>query len=337
MNTKILFVVWYGFARRAETLSREIGAQVVYIYAGRLKKAWLTPLRYLVQAGQTWRLLERERPAVVLVQSPPVFAPLVVAIWCKFRGKSGRGHSARRVPYVIDCHPGTFYHSQWVWALPLLRLLSRGAAVTLLCNEDALDILRSWKVRGIFLPDGLPSLPPATSTIGSEGEARVAMITVFANDEPVAEVFEAARMLPHVTFYLTGDPKRATPRLLTKKPENVVLTGFLRGGVYSGLLNNVNGTVVLTNVMNSLNCGAYEAMSLAKPTILTDWPEMRRCFKHGFIYVTNTPESIAAGVKQLLNEQESLTTEIAARRTEYVNTRQPKFEEFAALLRGISC
>jgi len=331
MGVKKLFIVWYGFSRRAETLAAEVDAQVSFQYEVGLKGKWLTPLRYLVQGWKTWRLLERERPAVVLVQSPPIFAPLLVALWCNLRGKIGP--SGHRVPYVMDCHPATFYGPPWRWTLLLLRLLTRRATVTLLCNEAAQDILQGWKVKGIFLPDGLPTFSHASGTIGSVGEARIAVISVFDGVEPIAEIFAAARLLPEVTFYVTGDPERATARLLAQKPENVILTGFLRGETYAGLLENVHGIAILTKAPNDLSCGAYEALAIAKPAIISDWPGSRRCFKHGFVYVNNTPAAIAAGVKKLLNEQAMLTAEITAMRTEYASTRQPRLEEFAALLK----
>ena len=331
MNEPI-FIVWYSASRRAQTLAAELGGQASFFYESQLKGRWLAPLRYLIQGWETWRLLERERPGAVLVQAPPIFAPLVVALWCELRGKSS--NSGHRVPFAIDCHSGNFYGRRWVWALPVLRLLSRRAAVTVVASEEVLDLLQSWGARGIFLVDGLPTLSPATGTIGSEGEARVAVISSFDPDEPIAEIFAAARLLPQVTFYFSGSPKPVVAKLLAQKPENVVLTGFLPDSVYSGLLKNVNGLVVLTKEPNILNCGAYEALAVAKPAVLSDWPQIRRCFTHGFIYVTNTPEAIAQGIKQMLSKQVELTDEIVDMRLELVNKRQPEFEKFVALLKG---
>lgn len=330
VNVKSVFIVWYGYSRRAETLATELGGQVNFIYETRLKGRWLTPLRYLVQGWKTWRLLEREQPEVVLVQAPPIFAPLIVAIWCELRGKTRRpGH---QIPYAIDCHTGTFYGRKWSWALPLLRLLSLRAAVTLVASEAALGILQNWKVRSIFLVDGLPTLSPATGTVGSEGKARVAVISSFAADEPIAEIFAAARLLPHVTFYLSGNPKGMAAKLLTKKPENVILTGFLPDDVYAGLLQNVDGLVILTTEQHVLNCGAYEAVAMERPAVISDWPGLRRCFTRGFLYVTNMPEAIAAGIEKMLSEQTMLKNEIIAMRSELVNRRQPHFDQFVTFL-----
>ncbi len=331
MRVKSIFIVWGDHSRRAETLATELDVQVCFVYELRLKGRWLTPLRYLVQCWKTWRLLERERPEVVLVQSPPIFAPLVVSLWCELQRRTRP--SGFRVSYAIDCHPSTFFSRKWRWALPLLRFLSRRAVVTLSSNMEAQNILQRWKVRGFFLADTVSSLAPPIGTIGSEGEARVAVISTFADEEPLTEVFAAARFLPQVIFYVTGNPKRALAKLLAQKPENVILTGFLRGGAYTALLKNVHGLVILTNQPKDLSCAAYEAVAMAKPAVVSDCSENKRWFTRGFVYVNNTPEAIAEGVKKMLNEQVRLIPEVMALRSELAARRQPKFEEFAALLK----
>ncbi len=325
---KSVFIVWYGHSRRAETLAAELGGHVRFFYETGLQGRLFMPLRYIMQGVKTWLFLERERPEVVLVQSPPILAPLVVALWCWwFRRRSGRS-----VPFVIDCHTGTFYSPEWRWTLPLLRLLSQRAAVTLVASEAALGILQSWRVKGLFLIDGLPVLSPPSGSIGSEGEARLAVISSFHDDEPVAEVFAAARALPHVVFYFSGNSKHMSASLAAEKPENVTFTNFLPDAMYTALLKNVHGLIVLTKEPNVLNCGAYEALVVEKPAIVSDWSQMRRYFKHGFIYVDNTPEAIAGGVIKLLNEQEALHAEIVAMRVEFQVQRQPQIEELIGVL-----
>jgi hypothetical protein len=330
MELKTLFIVWYSFSRRAETLASEVNGQVIFQYEAGLKGSWRTPWRYLVQAWKTWQVLQREQPDMVMVQSPPIVAPLVVTLWCKLRSRSKI--TGKRVPYIIDCHPGTFHATNWRWALPILRVLARGAVVTLLCNEGAQEIVERWQVKNIFLPDGLPHFTAVSGNVGTEGESRVAVISTFDSLEPIAETFEAAKLLPHVTFYVTGDTKRANQALLARKPENVVLTGFLRGGTYVGLLQNVDGIAILTKQPHDLSCGAYEALSLARPALISDWPGSRRCFKRGFIYVENTPQAIAEGVEKMLREQAELAAEAGEMREEYIETRLPKLKKLKELI-----
>lgn len=331
MSVKSLFIVWAEHSRRAETLAAELDARVCFLFELRLKGRYLTPLRYLVQVRETWRLLERERPEVVLVQAPPIFAPLIVAAWCVRRRTTGP--SERQALYVVDCHTGTFHDARWRWTLSLLHVLSKRAAATLVTNEAARGLLRRWGVKCIYLLDGLPTLSLSAGTIGSEGEARVAVISTFSESEPLAEVFTAARLLPQVTFYVTGDPKRAPAELLAHKPANVTLTGFLRGGAYTALLTNVHGIVIPTREPNDLSCAAYEALAVAKPAVVSDCSENKRWFTRGFVYVHNTPEAIAAGIGAMLAEQEVLVPEVIAMRSELAASRQPRLEELAALLR----
>jgi glycosyltransferase involved in cell wall biosynthesis len=332
MQGKCVFVVWFPYSRRAETIAGELDGQTHYEYQASLKKfgLWFNPLRYLVQGWKTWRYLDRERPAVALVQAPPVFAPLVVALWCRLRGRRRDG----RALYVIDGHTGAFHHRHWRWALALLRMLSRGAAATLVTNRAALEMVEGWGARGVFLIDGLPILSPPTGSIGTAGEERVAVICTFSDNEPIEEVFAAARLLPRATIYLTGDPKRASASLLALKPDNVILTGFLRGGNYTALLKNVQGLVVLTTEENDLSCGAYEALAISQPIVASDVPEMRRFFTDGFVYVKNTPPAIAEGIKRMLARREALISEMVGMRAKLEAVRRPQFEELEGLIQS---
>ena len=311
-------------------MANELNGTVKFIYERQLKGLWLTPLRYLVQVWKTWSLLELMRPEVVIIQVPPIFALLTVAIWCHLRGKTKPG--GQRASYAIDCHTGTFYDPRWRWSLPLLRLLSRHAVVTLVASEGALDILQHWKVKSLFLIDGLPNLSPPTGNAGSTGDARVAIISGFGPDEPVAEVFAAARLLLQVTFYLSGDAQRIQPNLLAQKPDNVILTGFLSDSDYTGLLKNVHGLVNLTKSPHLLTCACYEALAMEKPSVVSDWPQMKRYFSRGFIYVHNTPQAIAQGITKMLDEQAMLADEVIAMRSELLTRRLPTFKEFTTLL-----
>ncbi len=71
---------------------------------------------------------------------------------------------------------------------------------------------------------------------------------------------------------------------------------------------------------------------MAKPVVVSDWPDLRHCFPRGFIHVNNTPEAIADGIQKMLNEREELGTEIIAMRSEILARRKPVFEEFVSLL-----
>jgi hypothetical protein len=73
------FIVWARYQRRAESLAEQLGASLHFVSEGRGREV-AAFLRYGLQARQTWRVLRRERPALVFVQNPPIFAVLEVAL-----------------------------------------------------------------------------------------------------------------------------------------------------------------------------------------------------------------------------------------------------------------
>ena len=65
----------------------------------------------------------------------------------------------------------------------------------------------------------------------------VLFVCTFASDEPVEAVLEAARQLPEVHFYVTGDRRKKPASFFETAPPNVIFTGFLDpNGRYLGLL-----------------------------------------------------------------------------------------------------
>jgi hypothetical protein len=97
-------------------------------------------------------------------------------------------------------------------------------------------------------------------------------------------------------------------------------------------LQNVHGLVVLTKDPNVLTCGAYEAISVGKPAVLSDWPQMRRYFTRGFVYARNTPAGIAAGIQEMLAKSDTLAAEVVAGRSDFIARRKSDFDSLLGLL-----
>ena len=71
---------------------------------------------------------------------------------------------------------------------------------------------------------------------------------------------------------------RAAEGNLAPKPANVSFTGFISYAEYLGLLQDSTGVMVLTTRDNTMQRGAYEALSLAVPIITSDFKVLRDCF-----------------------------------------------------------
>src|SRR2546426_11475183 len=110
-----VFITWYPYCRRSDSLGQQLGAPSYLVHYLRFKTPVLAPFKYVLQTLKTAWILLRERPDGVLVANPPVVAPLV--IWL--------GSLLLRYRFIVDSHSGAFQHARWSWSLPLQRFLAR--------------------------------------------------------------------------------------------------------------------------------------------------------------------------------------------------------------------
>ena len=137
------------------------------------------------------------------------------------------------------------------------------------------------------------------------GRPRVLFSCVFAKDEPVAEVIEAARALPDVDFRVTGDTRRATGIDLDAVPPNVALTGWLDQEAYAAEVDSAHLVLALTTEPTSVMRAAYEGAFARRPLVLSDWPALGALFPEA-VFVANTAQGIEAGLIRALSEYEEL-------------------------------
>jgi glycosyltransferase involved in cell wall biosynthesis len=321
--SKISFVAWVRYDRRPELLARRLGGTLHNVIHGSQGKLWQAPVRYAAQARETWRLLRRERPDVVYVQNPPIFAAIVVAWYARRSG-------AR---FIIDSHTSAFQARRWRWSLGMHRWLSRRALTTIVHNAAQAEIVAQWgapyTVLGFVFGDY-----PAGTAFSRNGKFVVAVVSTFEKDEPLDLVFEAARNLPAVSFYVTGDSKRAAPGLLVQKPENCHLTGFMDYDEYIGLLRGADAVMDLTTRDHTLLMGGFEAVALGKPLITSDWPILRSYFSAGTVHVPNTVEGITDGVQQARRHPQELRQEMQRMRDELMAEWEEKSAELWELVHG---
>lgn len=294
-----MFIVWARFNRRAELLAQRFGASLHYVYHGRKGHPSQAPMRYLVQAWRTWSLLRRERPDLVFVQNPPIFAVLVVSIYSRCYGAQ----------YVIDSHTGAFRSSKWRWSVGLHHLLSRGALTTVVHNESQGRLVERWGCSYAVVGFTGGEYPRGEPYPLSE-KFNVAVICGFEADEPLDIVFEAAGLLTGVCFYITGDARRINRHLLRKMPGNIRLTGHLSYERYVGLLRGVGAVIDLVDDEHTLLMGGFEAVALGIPLIVSDWPLLRDYFSRGTIYVPNTAEGVCDGIRRVQQEGIALRQDV---------------------------
>ncbi len=314
-------ISWANHDRRGQILAQHLGCTLHRIHYGQSERFLQAPLRYALQTVQTWRMLRREKPDVIVAANPPIFAALAVYIYARLAG-------AR---FAIDSHTGAFVAKRWRWSLGLHRYLSRRAAATIVHNSAQEAIVRQWDcpycVIG-FTPGDYSRKADYPLPAGFN----VAVITTYKHDEPVAVIFEAARQLPDVCFHFTGSTRNLPQTLRDQCPPNCHLCGFLPYDVYIGLLSGADVVMDLTTRDETLLLGGFEAVSIGTPLITSDWPLLQSYFHSGTIHVPNTVEGIRKGVWTAQRDHAHLRDSILQLRRELTAEWQVHFDKLLTLL-----
>jgi glycosyltransferase involved in cell wall biosynthesis len=173
----------------------------------------------------------------------------------------------------------------------------------------------------IILEDKIPHQPSSqTENTGSN----IAMVCGYGKDEPIKEMLNVAILLSEYKFYLTGDFARSKINK-NQIPQNVSLTGYLSDQEYEDFLRKMDIIIVLTTRLDTVLCGAYEAVGLEKPLITSDTEALRKHFYKGTIHTQNNAKAIADAVKTAIQNLNKLQSEISELRKEKEETWNKQF------------
>jgi hypothetical protein len=78
--------------------------------------------------------------------------------------------------------------------------------------------------------------------------------------------------------------------------------------------------------------GAYEAVALGQPLIISDWMPLRRYFNKGTIYVKNSPNDIKEAVRIARAKKEELSNQMRQLKVEKLKDWNEKISKFGILL-----
>ena len=314
------FITWYPYCRRSDALADALGGSSHLIHYLRFKTPLHAPLKYVLQTVTTLRVLLHERPELILVAVPPLFAALPTWFWARMTGAL----------FVIDAHTGIFDDRRWSWLMPLTRALFRRADAVIVTGPHLRDRVAAWGGRPVVIGDIPVSFVDGRAPAPC-AKPRVVVVNTFSFDEPVEALLEAARRLPEAEFFVTGDVRHARAEWLATRPANVTFTGFVSEDDYAGLLRAADTVVVLTTHDHTMQRGGYEAVALAKPLVTSDWELLRDTFSRGTVHVVNEPAAIASGIRDALARRTALHEEMETLRTE----RRALFDTRITALRGM--
>lgn len=242
-------------------------------------------IRYLSLSCRTFWALLKLRPNVLIVQNPSiilcVFAALLRFIF--------------RYKLIVDAHNEgvePFINDSKLF-IRLTKWLHRKAEATIVTNPMLSKVVAENGGESIVLPDCLPTIERVeleentreTDAFQNKESLRYTLIATFAEDEPIEEIFEAFKQFSHgAVLDVTGNYNKLDPNIRNSLPSNIVLRGFLSEEDYILLLQSSDVIIDLSKMPHCLVCGAYEALSLEVPMILTDDPAGRNLFELGVVF-----------------------------------------------------
>jgi glycosyltransferase involved in cell wall biosynthesis len=323
---KSLFLVWGppSHGPRSQVFARELGISELHFLNVTSQRGVVSALfKYPMLTLRTLSLLFRKRPKLVFVQSPPGLAVLFVALYCMLTGSQ----------YIVDAHSAALQLSVWTKPRWFWAALARKALATIVTNEHFAQLIRGWGARALIIRD-IPTTFPESGIYPLNGNFNVTVVNTFSADEPLEQVLEAAHDMDGVHFYITGRVSRGEPGLVERAPANVTFTDFLSTEQYYALLRGGHAVMCLTTRDNTMQRGACEALSLAKPIITSHWPLLREYFHQGTVHVDNTSVGIRQGVGEMVSRYEEYKSEIRALRVRQQAEWQEKLSELVTLIKS---
>lgn len=293
MERRVIWVTWETQLRNRSMTDR-LGIPLFAVVSHNARL-----LRYLSSATRTLWIILRERPLVVVCQNPS----MVLALWLLvLRPLLG-------FKLAIDAHYGGV--TPWTGNRFLQRILdklNRAADLVIVTTQAHAAHVRALGGRAFVCPDPLPEL---ASDRGGESTVhkKVLLISSFDLDEPYREALAAASIMASDGFHLSVSGNFRRAGIDPGELPQVEFLGFVPEEEYYRQLFTSEVVIDLTDVDNCLVCGAYEALSAGKPTVLSRQPALEEYFTGGTVFTKNRAPEIARAVKEAHDRRTSLGNE----------------------------
>ncbi len=207
---KKLFIVWGAQTELSRGLAAGLGAEFKQVYYKKIGSYNIPAIfRYILQAVETLLILFTSRPKAVIVQNPPVFAPLTVLLYCKLAGAK----------LAIDSHTAAFLDDKWIKYYKLFKFVAQRAVLNSCHNYKNLEILKNWEIKPAMVMQffnpvydlaklNQPMQDGKIEQAVKSGNLPIMMVNRFANDDDYETVIKTAELTPEADFFITGDFKK---------------------------------------------------------------------------------------------------------------------------------
>lgn len=286
-----IWIAWEN-QRRSIELAKHFRCEFHMIdYSGKL--------RYIYSIISTFKILFKQKPKILFVQNPSM---ILATLACLYKLISNTF-------IVVDRHTTFRLNKPKTGSLririfiALHKFTIRNADLTIITNDHLAELVKNMGGTPFILPDKLPEFPDHKK-VKLKGKNNFLIVSSFGKDEPIDHVLKSANEIGdrETHLYISGNYKKLPRHTYESAPDNIIFTGFMSEEEYVDMLFSVDGVIVLTTSDYTMLCGCYEAVSAEKP-LITSKKEVLEDYFSGAIFVENTSEDIARGIKSIVNDR----------------------------------
>ena len=284
-STGRIWITWET-QRRNQNLAKAFNARFIQFdyVASRM-------MRYLVLPFKTLFAFMIARPRIIFSQNPSLVLAFIAVLYRKLAD----------IKVIVDAHNAGIrpLNGENRVLNALANYIVRHADITIVTNDNLAAIVKSKGGRPFVLPDRIPEFEGCPlDKLDLKGRFNVFFICTFSDDEPFREVIGAGKLLEKNTvIYISGNPKSHIEKIKAEIPDNVVPTGYLPDDDYIRMISSCDLILDLTTREDCLVCGAYEALGMGKPMLLSDTAVNRDYFRKGVLYTDNSSRDIAEKIQ----------------------------------------
>lgn len=281
-------------------------------------------LRYLKSIRETLRSFFSKNYQLVFAQCPSIVLVVLVSLIRMFKS----------FVLLIDAHNSAieYAYSKNVFIRGAARFSFRRADFVIVSNELLSPLVSAAGGTPLVLADKVPEIPeqPLPARFESLPKPLITLIATYAADEPIEEFLQGASQSKSAfTLFITGSKKKAGP-LLRFESEKIHFTDFLSFEDFDGLIQHSNLLVDLTTREHCLVCGAYEAVAVSVPALLSDSEALRETFPKGCLFAKNSANDYQRAIEEFLSNSEDYATQIRVLHREFPSFWQTQFEHIVS-------
>jgi len=311
-------VLWVDWDRhlRTRTLVQRLAVDLLEICSGGSRIR-----RYVKCIMRTVTAIRSTRPEIVIATNPSlVLGFLLLAL-----------RRCYHFVLVSDAHylGVRAMHGNRV-VQKLLDFHNSKVDLVIVTNDAHATYLAEQGCRTYVCPDPLPRLTLDNSPTISLPQRSALLVCSFADDEPYEAVFAAFSRLVErgYVLFVSGNYRKA--HIDPREYPWVRFLGYVSEDKYHAYLRSCSVVIDLTKLEDCLVCGAYEALALEKPLVLSRSRALTDYFGRAAVLTDNTTDSIMETVQQAHSQRDELISKVR----DWIGTNERYMGERIAELRA---